>query len=314
MRGPAFLTRLAAVGVGCILTVCISAEAQTCDTPLICPVPSPGNSCISGQLYEMETGDLVRAASPSGDPCAVVTADGPCSVEVEVFDALGFYQNPSGTPPLPADIVVDDCGFYRVSNFPNPALGFVAVAADDASGPDDLVQAAISMGISPGAQIDGTPLYAFRVTTDQAWTDSAGDPFVGQTFSERGVVVGIFFNDDEPAPGVVLTRIGAAQPSDDYYFDDLNPFDRSNVNPALTSTGTNGTALMVDSGLEVHGGIGGATSGCEWPTHLAKSIPGVAVVQEFYSVDSSTGEVCLTRIFSDGFENGNTNGWSSTVG
>lgn len=312
MRDPASLIRFVGLGVCFGLTPWISAQAQTCDTPLTCPVPSTGNSCVSGQLYEMETGGLVRASSPSGDPCVVVTADGPCSIEVEVFDGLGFYQNPSGTPPLPADIVVDDCGFYRVLNFPTPALGFVAVTANDAPGADNLIEAAISMGIAPGDQVDGTPLYTVRASTDQAWTNSAGDPFVGQTFAEEGVLVGIFSNDGEPAPGAVLTRNGTAQPSDDYYFEDEGQFVRSTVNSALTITGANGTALMVNSDLVEHSGSGGEAPGCYWPTHLGKSVDGVATVQEFRSVDSITDDPCSTRVFRDGFESGTTLAWSAT--
>lgn len=313
MRGHDSFLQLATAGVIWSLALCPPAAAQICDTPLTCPVPSPGHSCVSGQLYEMETSELVRAASPSGDPCTLETADGPCSIELKAFDGLSFYQNPLTALPLPANIVVDDCGFYLVSEFPTPTLGFVAITTDDASASDNLIVAASSMGISPGDQFNATPLYTFRVTTDQAWTDSAGDPFVGQTFSEKGVLVGIFFNDSEPAPGTVVTRNYSAQPSDDFYFGDVNPFVRSTVNSALSSTGTNGTALMVNSDLVDHGGSGGEAPGCEWPAHLVKSVPGTVAVQEFHSVDSTTGDPCSTRLFTDGFESGDTSAWSAAV-
>ena len=41
-------------GLG-VMSFAPSGAAQSCDTPLTCPVPSAGKSCVSGQLYDLET-------------------------------------------------------------------------------------------------------------------------------------------------------------------------------------------------------------------------------------------------------------------
>jgi hypothetical protein len=309
MRSVAFVL------VAVVMWAPVGLGAQSCDTPITCSAPIVGESCVSGQLYNLETGEVVRAASPTGDSCTQVTVDGPCSIEVAAYDALPFYQNPSSTPPLPATIVVDDCGFYRVSEFPTPALGFLAISSDDASPNDSLVQSAVSMGIPPGVLYDGIRLYVVEAATDQGWTTSAGDPFTGPTFSDEGVFAGIFLNGGTPAQGTALTRSpGGVVPPDDYYFEDTNPYVISTVDSLLDSTGANGAGLMVNSGLVDHSGQGGEMPGCDWPFHLGKSIPGVVVVQEFHSIVRATGERCASPlIFSDGFESGSTNAWSLTV-
>ena len=92
-------------------------------------------------------------------------------------------------------------------------------------------------------------------------------------------------------PGVTATRDGATNPTDDYYFSDQDE-QLTTVDPDLDSTGPNGAALLVNSSLGDHAGVGGEAAGCTWEAALATSqIPGVVFVQEKRLVDSS-GETC----------------------
>lgn len=298
------------------LAVCVAsyapAAAQNCDSSLVCPMPSAGHACFSGQLFDIETSEPVREASPTGIACTQVTPNGPCSVRVTAYDALGFFQNPTGTPPLLADIMIDDCGRYLISDFPVPGLGFVAFTVDDASPNDNLALSASTSAVGEGNQEHDFPLHALQHATDLAWTTSAGDPFSGQTFSEKGVFAAIFLTGEDPTSGVVLARSGLAHPDDDYYFSDVGVFSRTSINLLQTETGNNGSGLMSNSDLVEHTGIGGELSGCYWPSILGKSLPGAVIVQEFHSLDELTHNPCLD-IFTDGFESGNTSAWSSTV-
>jgi hypothetical protein len=260
----------------------------------------------------METSEPIRRTSPLGDPCTQAEPEGPCSIELTAYDALAFFQNPSGAAPLPADIVIDDCGRYLVSDFPVPSLGFVAFAMDDASANDNMALSARTSGVSEGRREHGFSLYVVRNSTDQAWTASAGDPFSGQTFSERGVFAAIFVTGAVPTSGVMIARWDGAHPEDDYYFSDVDPSSRTSIDPQQTVTGENGSGLMIDSTLEDHTGMGGELAGCYWPSALGKSLSGAVIVQEFHLLNELSGQPCLL-IFSDGFESGDDSAWSNSL-
>lgn len=297
------------VALATVVACCSHAAAEICDDSLVCPTPSAGHACFSGQLFDMETSAPVREATPSGTPCSQVTVDGPCSVRVAAYDALHFLSNPSTAGPLPADITVDDCGRYLVSDFPVPDLGFAAFATDEILANGNLVLSASPSPVTEGQQEIGFPLYVVQVATDQEWMTSAGDPFSGQTFSEVGVFVAIFLTGAMPTNGVLLIRADGPHLDDDYYFADWSQSLRTTVDPLRTETGANGSALMVNSPLMSHTGTGGELQGCGWPSELGKSVPGAVVVHQFHSRDESTGDLCQFLFF-DGFESGDTIRWS----
>jgi hypothetical protein len=144
-----------------------------------------------------------------------------------------------------------------------------------------------------------------RITTDAAWTSTAGDPFDGASFAEKGVIAGIFLLEGVPVEGMVLKRDpDGVVPADDFYFSDANPLTRTTVDPLQDATGPNGTALMVNSGAVYHLAQGYVPDHCYWGAELAKSLPGAVVVTEFHARDSSTDNPCSMEIFADGFEGG----------
>jgi hypothetical protein len=280
---------------------CMGTGGGGCSLP--CPVPATNPNTICGQLVNAEDNAPIEADDVSGEPGRVCDpevpdATGPCALEVSFYDALSFAQNPTGTPPLTTDsTTINNCGRYSGINMPTPALGFLAVGVDDAgeSPSDNWILSGVAFPAAPGDRRPDQVTFVVAVTTDEAWTDSAGSPFGNTTFAEKGVFFPIFLNDEVPVPGVKITRDpGVPVPADDYYFDDADPFTRVSVNISQDSTGANGAGLMVNSDLVDHGGEGGTgfPAECSWPEDLAKSIPGVVFANERHAEETSTGEPC----------------------
>ncbi|MEJ2085243.1 MAG: hypothetical protein P8Y44_06130 [Acidobacteriota bacterium] len=176
---------------------------------------------------------------------------------------------------------------------------------------DNLVLSATTLPTPDGQELIGRALYAVQRATDERWTTSAGDPFAGQTFAEVGVFAAIFITGEIPTSGVTLTRLSSTQEEDDYYFSDASSLVRSSIDAQLTETGSNGSALMVNSPLVDHSGMGGELSGCEWPDELGISLQGAVVIQDFPLLAQSTSNPCPLDLFIDGFESGDTSAWTS---
>lgn len=264
-----------------------------------CPVPDPGKVSVCGWLRDAETDDLLGTISPSWQDCAAMNprpTSGPCAVEVAFYDALMFAGNPTGSQPLqPSRLTVNTCGRFIAENLPSPALGFMAIAVDDHPelAQEAYVLSAQAFPSMANLRLDSLQVYVVRRTTDVAWTTTAGSPFGSSTFNARGAYLPIFRHRGAPVAGVVVTENGQSQPGDDYYFSDLDPFERTTINPGQASTGANGSALVVDSALVNHSGQGGipAPDGCVWPNDLADAIPGVYFVHHRDSEDTN-GDVC----------------------
>lgn len=264
---------------------------------LTCPQAASGRVTVCGVLKDVETSAEVGEGG-TGALCDLEnpTADGACSLEMKFYDALQFAQNPTGTAELPYDdLKLNDCGHFVVQNVPAPALGFLAIGADDseAGSSDNYVLAGVALPVTGGQRIDDLDTYVVRQATDATWSGAVSLPG-GQSFVERGVYVPIFLHKGQPVSGVVVTEGGSPQVAEDYYFSDTDPLSRSTVDPGQNSTGANGSALLVDSELVMHSGTGseGMLEGCVWPSDLADAIPGVAFVQDRHSEDTGTGEDC----------------------
>mgnify|MGYP000069454889 CR=1 FL=1 len=83
-----------------------------------------------------------------------MTAEGPCSLKVQFFDALEFAMGPtSAVPKEPAGgLVVDTCGRFRGADLPEASFGFMGVAVDDpvlAAGVVQQFEALVSLGELP---------------------------------------------------------------------------------------------------------------------------------------------------------------------
>lgn len=271
-----------------------AALPPDCIDDLLCAEQPPGKACIAGRLRDFETSGPVRDSPLDDALCTAVTASGPCSLSISVTDFVAFAQNPSGTVPLALDEhVVDRCGRFRLSGFQVPGFGLVVVTIDDdGAAPDEHVLSGVLLAVGDGDRLDLRRGYAVRHDTDLGWTAGAGDPFGAQSFSVRGVFAPVFLRGATPVQGVAITANGSVQAGDDYYFSDSDPLVRTTIDPSASSTGVDGAGLLVDSGLMNHSGMGGEPPGCEWPSVLASTVPGVVLVHDFKAVDGTTGEVC----------------------
>jgi hypothetical protein len=266
-----------------------------CSAELACAAPSPGEACVAGRLFDLETSRRLCTSPVSTSPCAGSGAGGPCALEIRVFEAFSLLSDPGGAIPLAADETrIDGCGRFRVSGFPAPGLGFGAVSADDAGDSADAhLRSAALRPMAGGSTIEDLPLYVVRHATDAAWTSSAGDPFSDATFGETGTYVAIFLHAGAPVAGVQLLSDGSPVATDDFYFSDSAPASRSVVDAGLAATGVNGSALFVPDSIAGVSGSGGEPEGCSWPEAVGGSAPGLVVVQELAAeVDGQPGVAC----------------------
>ncbi len=259
-----------------------------CSVPLACLAPDAGKVSLCGWIHDIETDAMIAAASPLRQACAATTADGPCSLRVRFFDALDFAMYPTGAvPSAPQSLTVDDCGRFVAHNLPRAAFGFISIVVDNGAGTADrYVPTAV-----PYANAVASPVraYATRRTTDAAWTTSAS--LGGPSFVERGVLVMAYVFHGVPHAGVQARRNGANIPGDDFYFGD-SMSTRNTVDPARTNTGPNGSVLVINSANPIaHDGVGNSPAGCQWPSRLGASPPGVVSVQRF-EAETTAGELC----------------------
>jgi hypothetical protein len=273
-----------------------TGDGGGCNAMLACEAPSSGRVSLCGRLLDAETGARIEAADATGAACdpGAPAADGPCSLQIRMYDPLAFAANPTGTAPLAADsILVDDCGRFAAVNVNRPFNGFVAVAVDDAGAADARVLTGIAFAIEANGRRAELRAFSTLHASDERWTASAGSPFGGSTFADKGVFLPVFLHGATPVPGVTITVGGASSPGNDYYFGDADASLRNSIDASMASSGVNGAGLMVNSNLSLHSGIGSEPAGCEWPTGMAASIPGVVFFREAIAhVEGDPAEPC----------------------
>lgn len=268
------------------VTVCMGAgDCDSCAAPLPCPTPEAGKVTLCGRLIDTETMASVSLDDTvSCDPDAPA-ADGPCSLRIEVYDALKFVTDPMAPPQAAEERYLDACGRFRFKNVTLPGNRSIGIGVDDAGSGDAVTLTGIAMFLDPGDLETGVRAFATRHTTVDRWTESAGYPFgTDVSFATKGVFVPRFLDDaSKPVAGVIATVSGAPRADRTYYFSDQD-HQLTMVDVDATETGPNGAALLVESALTMHGGTGQTPAGCAWESALAASVPGLVFVQEKHLV------------------------------
>ncbi|MEM9487967.1 MAG: hypothetical protein AAGC55_02420 [Myxococcota bacterium] len=283
------------------VTTCVGTGSGSCATPLVCPTPDPGEVSICGQIFDLETKTPITTDSDSTDVCSDPGAGGPCALFLAVFDAFAFANNPS-SPPLEAEVTVDECGRFRAVGIEAPTMGAIGIGGDDLpdSGNDIYTLSAAAALVVGGQTINGLRVFLARNETDAAWTESAGRPAVlgGLTFGQKGSYVPLYSYGAQPIAGVSVTASdlgGTPMPTEranTFYFADQGD-SLTTVDTALETTGPNGAGLLVNSPLGSHSGSGSEISDCTWPIRAGAAPPGVIFVQEMPLLSADQSEPCL---------------------
>lgn len=264
-----------------------------CNVPLACPAPSSATKqTICGQLYDLETGAMLRDAAASA--CTTIAESGPCSLGIEVYDAISFADNSATTTPLTHGAVeIDGCGRFVIPDIDVNAIGpFVGLAIDDPANPGptgSTVTVAIAARKSAGTATDGVEAWVVKESTTTQWTSTGGPALSGGVFVPmfRAHKLGTPDTDPfEPQSGVTFTSLGSTQ---EFYFE-AETMPRTTVDTAAVATGVNGTVLV--SSASIHDGATYSGSGglddpdsCRWSIHPGMSQPYIVFVQIFRPLD-----------------------------
>jgi len=139
MRG--FLcTTMILCGTALATSACGGDDSPTSPgTDFSCPTPAGGKITVCGQIADVENDDSLQAAGATGAPCdPTPSANGPCSVQINFYDAAAFAANPAAATPIaPATLYLDDRGRFRAEDLTPPAGVSLAIALDDAVGTTD---------------------------------------------------------------------------------------------------------------------------------------------------------------------------------
>jgi hypothetical protein len=288
-----------------------TGTTPACGVPLDCPQPSPGKMTVCGQLYDIETMQEFRGSGAMGEPCVTATADGPCALRMDAFDAIDFATHAGSSDPATplqvGDTYLDDCGRYRFEDVPMPSSPFVGLGFDDKdaskAGPPGATNAVgVATAFASDATVNLEAFVATKATTDK-WQGSGGPPLSG------GIYVAIFRahkcdfdgttctgDPKETQPGVQIYKDTLAVPNNDYYFADTDN-QHTQVDPSLTVTGSNGTGLLTGASAVTDQikwtGMGGIsdTTNCAWEHHAAASLANIVTFQ-IYRPTNQIGKTC----------------------
>jgi len=266
------------------ITTCVGTGGTGCQAQIACGTPSASKMTICGQFFNIEDNTLLRDATPTGANCdpSNPTPTGPCSMQILAYDAIDFATNGMSATPLPNDeIVINNCGQFRIKNVNISGVNFVGIGLEDNVKATPTAPHRLSGVALPAVAkaITNFPAYDVKNSVDQAWTSSAG--LSGSTFVDRGVYMALFTHGATPVAGVKITVAGGTDATNDYYFSDTDPASRMTVAPAATATGANGAGLMIGHNMNLtnYSGTGMEPTGCMWPTDLGDQITNVAFIQ-----------------------------------
>ena len=279
------------------VTTCKGTGGGGCTGAFSCPAPTAGKQTICGQIYDLLTDQPFQATGAVGNKCTAGATTGPCALGIKAYDALSFAAGPSTATPLAVgQVYIDDCGRYRLVDIDPPGGPYVGLGFDDADagliGPAGITN---GVGVATlkdvgNATKDFDGFVAAKSTTDM-WTNSGG-PTLAQ-----GMYINIFrghhAGHDEQA-GVTFTRSGNPVPNDDFYFH-AGDAGRTTIDPAASSTGANGTAIVINAKISdggVNSGTGGLPAQCVWDSHPGASLANILFVQVKHPRDNFTGDVC----------------------
>lgn len=288
------------------VTTCIGkAGGGGCGAPIACPQPSSGLQTICGQLYNIENNELFAAETGTGTRCdaANPTTTGPCALKITPYDALAFAGNPQTAVPLTtADIYIDDCGRFRLTDVTPPSASpFIALGTDDRDptkqGPMGVTNiTGVATATAPNTATKDVEGFIASVQTTTKW-QMTGGPSIA-----NGLYAMIFRQRRAPSR---LTQAGvtmikgtppnlAPSPTTDHYFVSTD-VQRERIDAAANATGANGTAIVTDASLANMTVFSGSPSSlpaeCRWSVHVAQTVPGIVFVQVLRPVNA-TGMTC----------------------
>jgi hypothetical protein len=253
-----------------------------CDVPppscgsMPCPPPGPGHVTVCGSVLDAETGTTFVPVT--GLPCSAENPGGACVLNLRFRDRLDLGAGVIA----PTQLRFTDCGRFAVE-LPEPASGVLAIILDDDGSkyvPSMFVQYA-----PEGTLRNDLTLHAVRRDTDALWVATAGDPFDGVSFSERGAHLLLLQYGYDPVAGVTVGN------GTTFYFGDAEADIRSTVDPETSSTGANGAALRVDSSVGATAS-GGEATGCHWDPLPLGIVPGYVWVEPSLLVTDMFEETC----------------------
>lgn len=289
-------TTIADVDPATGVTTCIGTGAGGCSAPFPCPTPATGKQTICGQLYDFETGAVFQGTNPTGMACpATPTADGPCALGINAYDAIEFASNPSAAQPLAtADVHIDDCGRYRLTDVTPGASPFIGLGIDDAApadrGPGGVTNVVgVTTARVPDAATRGLEGFIARASTTTMWAQSSGVTIATGYYAMvfRAASTGVAHQ-----AGVTALRMTSPIPNDDYYFQAAQAA-RQTIDPAAVVTGANGTALITSASLadQFYTGTGGLPAECRWSARPGVTLPGIVFISIFRP-ENAPGQTC----------------------
>ena len=179
--------------------------------------------------------------------------------------------------PLPfATLERDACGRFRIQDLTAPALGTLALVVEDSSAAseDDLYLPTVTLlAVAASQGVESVEALATGHHADAVWTASAGHPFGAATYGDVGVVLFLFQAGGMPVSGVTVLRSGSLVPANDHYFADASFLQRQQIDPSLSATGANGSALFSEASFTTYTGFGGEPGGYAWESEVASALP-----------------------------------------
>jgi hypothetical protein len=230
-----------------------------------CHAPASGTICVSGAVLDFKT-EMANTIKP---------------LHVELYDPLALLMG--GTPLATTDLV-DDGGSYVFQDAP-PSPSTLLVVLTGRTNANMTMAGTGAQGTSAGNsyRVDA---YAIQKADSDKWNFD---------IATGGAQIARYFSDMKPAPnllvanektavaGVTLTENGPTNvPAGTKYFDGT----LTAVDPALTVTGTSGTAIVaapvMGSAFPTFSGMGPTAMPIAWETLPGGSAPGLVIITRFH--------------------------------
>jgi hypothetical protein len=186
---------------------------------------------------------------------------------------------------VPGDLTFDDCGRFAAIDIDEPASGVLAILVGDSVAVNQHVPSFAVFPAPEGTRRNDLLVYSVRAEADVWWTATAGNPFGGESFSQRGGHLLLLQHGEDPVAGVTVGN------GELFYFGDDDPELRSSIDPDATATGVNGAALRVDSSIGATA-TGAETSGCVWDPLPFGTVPGHVWVETVLLEDAVNQDTC----------------------
>jgi len=253
----------------------------SCDQALPCPADqNTGRSKVCGRLFDLQTSAQIRGTDPMRLQCgeAGASTDGPCLMEIHIYDALQFAQGI--IVELNHDPVeLDDCGRFRINNIEHANSGFMGIGIDDAAAaPDVRRNTGIAVPVTAtGSVFNGMRGYSETVATDELWSGQISHGSI----TDDGAFFVTFTDNNAPVSGVEIL-LSQSPTANDFYFDDTSPATRDLLGTTRTTTGVNGSGLVtnIGPGTPQLTGNGGEHDGCMWEENITAAPANVMFVTQ----------------------------------